>query len=165
MKESTRLLAALLLLLVFAGLGFLFGRKTATIEAETKIIRDTVTCTKIDTFHVPTPVYRYSYIHDTVRTYFTTIEHDTVQVDVPIETKVYAEDSLYRAVVSGWRPSLDSLTIYPTETTITITNTVKEAAPRWGFGVAAGPSILATPGGAVHGGLGITAGVYYRFGK
>ena len=153
----------LVLLILFAGLGFLFGRKTATIEAETKIIRDTITCTKIDTFHVPTPVYRYSYIHDTVQAYFTTIEHDTVQVDVPIERKIYAEDSLYRAVVSGWHPSLDSLTIYPKETIIIINNTIKTPAPRWGFGATIGPSVLATPSGAVHAGLGVTAGITYRF--
>lgn len=153
----------LALLILFAGFGFLFGRKSVRNEPESTIVRDTVTCTKIDTFVVERPVFRYSYIYDTVRTYFTTIEHDTVQVDVPIERKVYAEDSLYRAVVSGWRPSLDSLTIYPTETTITITNTIRTPAPRWSLGVAAGPSVLATPSGSIHAGLGATIGLTYRF--
>lgn len=165
MKESTRILSLLVLLALFAGMGFVFGRRTAQKSPESTIIRDTVTYTKLDTVCVPTPVYRYSYIHDTIRTWFTTVQHDTVQVDVPIESKVYSEDSLYRAVVSGWHPSLDSLTIYPTETVVTITNTVKAPAPRWGVGVAAGPSVLATPSGSVHAGLGITAGVYWRFGK
>ena len=109
------------------------------------------------------PVYRYSYIHDTVRTWFTTVEHDSVLVEVPIETKVYAEDSLYRAVVSGWHPSLDSLTIYPTTTTITIHEKEKIAPPRWSFGAAVGPSILATPSGSIHAGLGATIGLTYRF--
>ena len=163
MKESTRIFTFLALLILFAGLGFLFGRKSVRNEPESTIIRDTITCTKLDTICVEKPVFRYSYIHDTVRTYFTTIQHDTVEVDVPIETKVYAEDSLYRAVVSGWRPSLDSLTIYPTETTITITNTVKVPAPKWSFGAALGPSVLATPSGKVHAGLGVTAGLTYRF--
>ena len=165
MKEGSRLLTMLLLLVTFAGIGFVFGRKTAQKSPESTIIRDTVTYTKIDTFCVETPVFCYSYIHDTVRTYFTTVEHDTVLVDVPIESKVYAEDSLYRAVVSGWRPSLDSLTIYPTETIITITNTVRTPAPRWSFGATFGPSVLATPSGSVHAGLGITAGISYKFGK
>lgn len=165
MKEPARLFTLLALLLLFAGLGFLFGRRTAQKSPESTIIRDTVTYTKIDTFCVETPVFRYSYIHDTVRTYFTTVEHDTVLVDVPIETKVYAEDSLYRAVVSGWHPSLDSLTIYPTETIVTITNTVRTPAPRWSLGVTLGPSVVATPSGSVHAGLGITAGISYRFGK
>ena len=153
----------LVLLILFAGLGFLFGRRSVRNGPESTIIRDTVTCTIIDTMVIERPVYRYSYIHDTVRTWFTTVEHDSVLVEVPIETKVYAEDSLYRAVVSGWHPSLDSLTIYPTTTTITIHEKEKIAPPRWSFGAAVGPSILATPSGSIHAGLGATIGLTYRF--
>ena len=153
----------LVLLILFAGLGFLFGRRSVKNEPESTIIRDTVTCTIMDTMVIERPVYRYSYIHDTVRTWFTTVEHDSVLVEVPIETKVYAEDSLYRAVVSGWHPSLDSLTIYPTTTTITIHEKEKTPAPRWSFGATIGPSVLATPSGSVHAGLGVTAGLTYRF--
>ena len=161
MKESTRLLGFLLLLLLFAGGGFVFGRKTAPKSQESQVIVRTDTITKIDTLAVKTPVFRYSYIHDTVRTYFTTVYHDTVQVDVPIERRVYAEDSLYRAVVSGWHPSLDSLTIYPTTTTITIKEKVETS--RWSLGVTAGPSVLLMPHGEIKGGFGLTAGISYRF--
>jgi hypothetical protein len=38
-------------------------------------------------------------------------EHDSIDVVVPIETKVY-QDSLYRAVISGYRVSLDSMEVY-----------------------------------------------------
>ena len=152
-----------LLLVLGLGVGFLFGRRTAKNGSESTIIRDTVSYTIVDTFVVEKPVIRYSYIFDTVRTYFTTIEHDTVLVDVPIERKVYAEDSLYRAVVSGWHPSLDSLTIYPKETIVTITNTVKIPPRKWTIGATAGPSVLATPKGQIYAGLGITAGLTYNF--
>ena len=152
-----------LLLVLGLGLGFLFGRRAAKNGSESTIIRDTVSYTIVDTLTVEKPVPVYSYIHDTVRTYFTTIEHDTVLVDVPIERKVYAEDSLYRAVVSGWRPSLDSLTIYPKETIITITNTVKTPPKKWTFGATTGLSVLSTPKGQVHAGLGVTAGLTYNF--
>lgn len=161
MKETTRLLGFLLLLALFAGGGFLFGRKTAPRSQESQVIVRTDTCIVVDTLCVSTPVFRYSYIHDTVRTYFTTLQHDTVQVDVPIERRVYAEDSVYRAVVSGWRPRLDSLTIYPTTTTITIREKVQP--PKFSFGLTVGPSVLATPSGSVHAGLGATVGLTYRF--
>ena len=104
-----------------------------------------------------------SYVYDTIRTYFTTVRHDTVLVDVPIERKVYQEDSLYRAVLSGWHPSLDSLIVWPTTTTITIREKEKIPAPKWSLGVTAGPSALVTPAGKTHAGIGVTAGVSYRF--
>ena len=97
---------------------------------------------------------------------------DSVRVEMPIERKIYQEDSLYRAVVSGPRigkagPSLDSLMIFAKTTTITVTNTVPEyiPAPRrgWGFGITGGPSALATPQGRVHAGLGVSVGLTYNF--
>lgn len=45
---------------------------------------------------------------------------DSVLVQLPIERKVYEEDSLYRVVISGHQCNLDSLTIYSTTTTITV---------------------------------------------
>lgn len=143
--------------------GFYLDRRAHRKPSEPTIIRDTVSYTIIDTFVVDKPVPVTSYIHDTVRTYFTTIEHDTVLVDVPIERKVYAEDSLYYASVSGWKPSLDTLIVYPKETTITITNTVKTPPPRFTLGVTAGPSVLLLPHGEIKGGFGLTAGVTYNF--
>lgn len=143
--------------------GFLVIGKGHRKPSEPQVIRDTVSYTIIDTLVLEKPILRYSYVHDTVRTYFTTIERDTVLVDVPIERKVYEEDSLYRAVISGWHASLDSLTIFPTETTITITNTILPKAAKWSFGITAGPSVLATPSGRVHAGLGATVGVSYKF--
>lgn len=158
-KFTTYLLIAVIAL----ALGVLIGRRNAPNKPESTIIRDTVTCTVYDTIVRERPVYRYSYIIDTVHTYFTTVEHDSVLVEVPIERKAYAEDSLYYISISGWKPSLDTLILWPKETTITITNTVKTPAPRWSFGVTAGPSVLATPSGQVHAGLGASLGLTYRF--
>ena len=158
-KFTTYLLIAVIAL----ALGVLIGRRNTPNKPESTIIRDTVTCTVYDTIVRERPVYRYSYIHDTVRTWFTTVEHDSVLVEVPIERKAYAEDSLYYISISGWKPSLDTLILWPKETTITITNTVKTPAPRWSFGVTAGPSVLATPSGQVHAGLGASIGLTYRF--
>lgn len=163
MKESSRILTTLLLLIIFAGFGFLFGRRTARVGPESTIIHDTVSCTIYDTIVFERPAYRVSYVTDTVATYFTTIEHDTVLVDVPIERRVYAEDSLYYASVSGWKPSLDTLIIWPKETTITIHERDFVKPRKWSFGITAGPSALVTPSGRAYGGLGVTGGITYRF--
>ena len=161
----------LLGLLLIAGVGFAlglgYGRRTARKPIRLSVVNDTVQVTKHDTIWREKPVSVASSVirHDTVR--FTTLERDTVFVDVPIERRVYHEDSLYHAVVSGFRPSLDTLMIFPKTTTITITNTVPEYIPaprrRWSFGITAGPSVLATPQGRVHAGLGVSVGLTYNF--
>ena len=91
-------------------------------------------------------------VHDTLRV------RDTLYMAVPIEAKVYA-DSTYRAQVSGWRPSLDWIEVYAR--TQTITQYIDHPAPRWSFGVTAGPGVVWD--GGFHGGLGIVAGLSYRF--
>lgn len=161
MKESIKILALIAGILAWLLIGFVIGRRTARIEPETQVITQVDTCVIIDTIVREKPVYRYSYIIDTVHTYFTTIEHDSILVDVPIERKVYEEDSVYRLIVSGWRPNLDSLLIYNTTKEITVTKTIPTS--RWSLGVTMGPSVLLLPHGEIHGGFGVTAGLQYRF--
>ena len=172
MEEFKQLLKSFLGIMLVVAVSFLigcrYGRKTAKSPVDLRVVWDTTEVIKYDTIVREKPVYRYSYIYDTVRTHFTTIEHDTVVVDLPLERKVYHEDSLYHAVVSGPRcgnygPSLDTLIVWPTITTITIREKIKTPAPKFSFGVTAGPSILATPKGQVHAGLGATVGLQYRF--
>lgn len=74
-------------------------------------------------------------------------------VDIPIEKKVYKGDDFY-AVVSGWRPSLDSLKVYPKTTTIT-KEVIKMKRPV--LSITLGPTAL-YDGKLVRGGIGITAG-------
>ena len=125
-------------------LGCRYGRRTARIAPKLKVIWDTTEVIKLDTIVRERPVFVRSYVRDTVRTYFTTIERDTVLVDVPIERRIYEEDSLYRAVVSGPRcgnygPSLDSLVVWPTITTVTIHDTKTEYRnSKISFGIQAG---------------------------
>lgn len=167
MDELKQLLKSFLGIMLIVAVSFLigarYGHRKAGIDPESHVIRDTVQFTIHDTITREKPVFRYSYIHDTVRAYFTTIKHDTVLVDVPIEHKVYQEDSLYRCEISGYRPQLESLTIYPTITTITIREKVKTPAPKLSLGITAGPSALVTPSGKIHGGVGATVGLQYRF--
>lgn len=72
---------------------------------------DTITIIKRDTITIikPQPIveYRDRIIRDTLYS----IDSIPVFINVPIETKVYA-DSNYRAVVSGYKASLDTISIF-----------------------------------------------------
>ena len=107
--------------------GVKYGEKRAgggyTERVDTLLVYDTITRVK-PVYIASTPIVRY----DTLRL------HDTIALPVPIERRVYA-DSHYRAVVSGWHPSLDSISVY--ERTRTITRVVPDSR-KWGLGVQAG---------------------------
>lgn len=74
-------------------------------------ITDTITIIKRDTITIikPQPVIRY--VDRIVRDTLYNTDSVLVPVDVPIETKVY-QDSSYRAVVSGYKASLDTISIF-----------------------------------------------------
>lgn len=63
--------------------------------------------------------------------------HDSIEVHVPIVQKMY-DDSLYTAWVSGYDPSLDSITLHMPHTYTTITKTVTKPASRFAFGPSVG---------------------------
>ena len=153
----------LAILSVVAIIGFDFGR---SFPREPGIIErtDTVIVTRVDTLfrEVLEPVYSTVIRTEYVAVTDTIVRNDTTFLPLPIEQKVY-EDSTYRAVVSGYKPNLDSLWLYRTTKYVTVTNTVKGKPSKFGFGVTVGPSILITPRGSVYGGLGATLGVDYRF--
>lgn len=128
-------LAIALSLVVGAGClryGYQRGKRDALAglkpQRDTIILRDTITRVK--------PIFVE--INGEIRT-DTLWLHDTLALPVPIEQKVYA-DSDYRAVVSGWHASLDTISVYPKTMVIMETTQVPVPAPpkRWGLGIAAG---------------------------
>ena len=139
---------------------FLLGRRSVKPEIveihrkDTVVVRDTVRET------VLVPKVRYLTRVDTV---LLKVPGDTVEVPVlvPISHKVY-EGEDYRAVVSGFRASLDTLDIF--RKTQTVTNTVVQRVEvpgkpkRWGIGVSAGYAL--TPQGVKPY---IGAGISYSF--
>jgi len=163
MRDIRSWVILLFLMLIYLGIGFVIGRKTGRKPPETIEIVKVDTTVVFDTIVRERPVFVESYIDrwDTVEV--TTIQHDTVVAEIPIERKVYQEDSLYLAVVSGYHPSLDSLVVWPKTTTITIDRIQKIQPPKWSFGVTAGPSALVTPNGKIYGGLGASVGLSYHF--
>ena len=139
---------------------FLLRRRSVKPEivkihrTDTVVVRDTVRET------VLVPKVRYLTRVDTV---LLPVPGDTVEVPVlvPISRNVY-EGEDYRAVVSGFRASLDTLDIF--RKTQTVTNTVVQRVEvpgkpkRWGIGVSAGYAL--TPQGVKPY---IGAGISYSF--
>lgn len=121
----------------------------AEIRTETKI----KTIVKVDTLLISSPMAPLLFIRLT----------DTMHIgDTVIQREqAYYEDSLYCAWVSGYRPKLDSLQIFPRTVTNTVTNDVYHTVKvrdkrRWGLGVQAG---YGYPGG-VYVGVGISYSLF-----
>ncbi len=82
--------------------------------------------------------------------------NDTIHIGdtVVCREQAYYEDSLYRAWVSGYRPKLDSLMVFPRTIYKKVTNdiyhpvVVKSKPKRWGLGLQAG---YGYPGGLYMG--------------
>jgi len=129
------------------------GKSKAEIVTKT----DTIVSVKYDTIKDPYPVYLTERVVDSVKIFL----HDTTYVEVPITQKYYHKDSLYDAWVSGFLPQLDSISVYQKTETIEITRWQVKQPPRWSFGITAGPGILYD--GKLHGGIGIVAGIQYRW--
>ena len=121
------------------------------IRVDTLLVRDTIAR--------ETPVYVRSFVRDTIRVSVC----DTLYVELPREVKIY-EDSLYRAEVSGYEPSLDRIDIYQQERVITrdITQLVEvKRNARWGIGVQVGYGI-GMHSGAVYVAPYVGVGVSYN---
>lgn len=106
---------------------------SAEIRTETKI----QTVVKLDTVLVSKPIAVFWQI----------LPNDTVRIgDTLLHRKrVVYEDSLYRAVVSGYvDPRMDSMTVYPRTVYQTVTNDIYHPVPikskkkRWGLGAQVG---------------------------
>lgn len=100
------------------------------IRTETKV----KTVVKVDTVLISTPMapLLVFQLTDTIRIGDTVVQRE----------QAYYEDSLYRAWVSGYRPRLDSLMVFPRTVYQTVTNdiyhTIKPEKKRWGLGLQAG---------------------------
>ena len=75
-----------------------------------------------------------------------TVESDSISVLIPITSKEYETDD-YRAIVSGYKPSLDFMEVYRDKEIITLPPLQKKK--RWGLGLQTG---YGYPGGWYVGG-------------
>lgn len=121
----------------------------AEVRTEAKI----KTIVKVDTLLISSPMAPMLFIQleDTIRIGDTVVHRE----------QAYYEDTLYRAWVSGYRPRLDSLQIFPRTVYQTITNDIYHTIKvrdrrRWGLGLQAG---YGYPGG-VYVGIGLSYNLY-----
>lgn len=128
------------------------GAHETVVRLDTLVVRDTVLERH--------PVYVERRVTDTMLVAMTDTVRvsDTVYVRLPRERKVYA-DTNFTAWVSGFRPRLDSIEVYPV--TRYITETVyRDTRKRWGIGIQAGYGI-GLDGGKVTGVPYIGIGISY----
>ena len=179
MKLTTAAIAiAIIILLVGFGGGFWVGRAFAPKCPET-IASTSVTTTVRDTIRRPVPkpqqpqsagvVYAKLKIKPAKAlkgidvaenpTQSGTLKaEDSATVAVPITRKVYQTPD-YRAVVSGFRPNLDSMEVYRDTRTITETITkVLPAKKKW-LALTAGPQVGVDINGQVVPSVGVTLGI------
>lgn len=124
----------------------------AEIRTETKI----QTVVKTDTVFISAPMAVFWQI----------LPNDTVRIGDTLlhRRQVVYEDSLYRAVVSGYvAPRLDSMTVYPRTVYQTVTNDIyhpvivkSKKKKRWGLGLQAG---YGYPGG-FYVGVGVSCSLF-----
>ena len=130
-------LAALALLFMASAVRGLTHRCPEMIPSER-----VVEVVRTDTLVIDRPVPVWVRIVDTVLVPIldTVHVHDTAYIALSMERKEY-RDSTYAAVISGYRPELERIEVYPR--TITITKTITETARnrRFGLGIQAGYGI------------------------
>lgn len=137
MTMLKKLAIAALLAAVFLLSGYLLGRRANRAHAPELMVQ-TDTLRIRDTLLVERPVPVEVRVVDTMLVAVTdTIRlSDTVYLRLPREIKQY-EDSLYRAQVSGYRPELDWIVVYP-QTEVVTRSIFVDSRKRWGVGLQAG---------------------------
>lgn len=161
MKTKNIIILSVCLLLAGMVAGWFIRKGVAESDAhETVVLLDTLVVR--DTVRERYPVYVERTVTDTMLVAFTDTVRisDTVYVRLPREQKRYA-DTNYVAWVSGYRPSLDSIEVYPVTRYVTKTVTkMEDSRKRWGIGIQAGYGIGLT-GGKVTGVPYIGIGISY----
>lgn len=101
---------------------------------------DTVEVVKVDTFIKKDTVTKWYpkpvevKVRDTIYLSTDSIKTEGDSILLPRETKTYTDDSTYRAVVSGYKPSLDTLMVFPNTIYIT-TEKVREIEKKDRFNI------------------------------
>lgn len=136
MKAWQAILIILLTAAICSVIGYGYGRRgtlRSTPVADTIRIRDTLRDS------IPYPVIE-TVVQEIPELFpvYITLDGDTIQepvyIPVPITQKEYQTEN-YHAWVSGYKPSLDSVWVYPEKIII------REKPRRWGIGVIAGYGI------------------------
>ena len=131
---NKNLVIAVLSLLLALSITFQYLYYSNRNSTENSLKTDTVTVIKTDTVTITKPVIQYRYITQVITDTLYNTDSIKVPVRIPIERTTY-QDSTYRAVVSGYRASLDTIQVYSIHTYTTITNPKQK---RFNIGIQAG---------------------------
>jgi hypothetical protein len=129
-----------------------WSRPHEPLPAEIRIETKVKTVVKVDTLLISAPMAPLLTIRLT----------DTIRIGdtVVYREQAYYEDSLYRAWVSGYRPRLDSLMVFPRTVYRTVTNdiyhTITPKKKRWGLGLQVG---YGYPSG-IYAGIGVSYNLF-----
>lgn len=184
MKYKTAAFVALIIFAIGFVAGFMVSRKyspsielpVVTIQRDTTVVRDTVQgkvlppvttiIKRVDTVRLQiNPANGGIYQKDTVSrksvpdTSTAPRKGQSGEILIPISSKVYKTDD-YRAVISGWRPSLDTIEVYGKTRTITEQRTEKTVVIKrpW-IALTAGGGVGYTPQKTIVPYAGVTLGV------
>ena len=156
--QKTLAIIGIILLFVLGAIGgwWLRGLRTQPVEPIVQI--DTLVLH--DTLRVEKPIPRYVRVIDTmlVPVVDTICMRDSVFIPIPREEKIY-QDSTYSAVVSGYRPSLDTIAVFQTTKFITITK--EKPTKRWNIGPQVGIGFVGNKENALRFGYYAGIGVQY----
>ena len=154
------------LLVLLLGFAFWIGRRTAPKLPNLPVKVDSVVVVVRDTIREKYPVYLTKEIVRTelLKVTDTLRVSDTLYQAVEIERKTYESED-YRAVVSGWHPSLDEIAVFPKTIYVQTEATIQEPRKRvrLGWGITAGPGAVWNPQDGVRFGVGATAGLTLNF--
>jgi len=124
-------------------IGFFIGKKVYDRPIDTDIQRDTVTLWDTIPHWYPVPVEvkpqkpQYKWLTKVITETDTLLQHDSVLVEVPIESRHYNSPE-YDAWVSGFEPNLDSIKVYQKTQLITETITRMKPPNRFTIGLQGG---------------------------
>lgn len=102
--------------------------KQMYVNAETEVQHDTLTIVRVDTIREHSVKYIERHIIDSIPM------ENNQDVMIPIEQRHYAKANAYDAWVSGYRPSLDSIFVYPRTEERYVTNTVTKTMYKYSYG-------------------------------
>lgn len=114
MKNKSNILCVVLVGVII--LLLMFYRKEGKTEFIERHTIDTTYVTLIDTQYITKPMYVEEKIIDTIY-----IGKDSV--DIPLIQRTFTDNSTYKAIVSGYKPNLESMEIYQKTNTRYITKT------------------------------------------
>lgn len=132
---------------ILCGITYTIGRKDGVKSVTITEHEESSSKTIHDTIWIPAPTpdpevkVITKYVRDTVYVTDSLGNKEPIEVDLPVETKQYTDDSTYRAQVTGYKASLDWVQVYQNtvynEHTVFKTQEIK-TKPKWGLGVHVG---------------------------